>query len=173
MRSELAASASLAVDPRDWTPSVNWAWSGVVCTVPVPVTVIPPEGSEAPPARSGRPTPARATTPRPAATSAAIRIAFMTAPFEGSNKYAAEGRSGHCGARSRQGPREPRPRLARREPARTHPAPHEEHRDRCFPGQSGANRAEALHCPAIGQPDDEHARAITRLQELFDARSGE
>src|SRR5262245_49283876 len=126
MRSEFAASASRAVGPWLWTPSENCAWSGTACTVPVPVTVIPPGDSEAPPARSGRPTPANATTAAPTATSAAIRIGFMTAPFAGRSMYAAKAAhvtASDGGAGERPG--ESRTSLGRREPAGAYAAPDE------------------------------------------------
>src|SRR4029453_10492947 len=82
--SELAASASRAVDPCVWTPIVNDPSPGTDVVVPTPVTVIPPDCFSAPPADSGRPTPANATTAPATATSATIRNGFMTDSFRGS-----------------------------------------------------------------------------------------
>ena len=76
--SELAASASLAVDPWVWTPIVNAASSGTEVMVPTPVTVMPPAGFSALPAVSGRPTPAKATIAAPTATRMSMRSGFMT-----------------------------------------------------------------------------------------------
>ena len=63
--------------------------------------------------------------------------------------------------------------LAGRERAGSRPAAHEEHRRRGGLGDLGTRRSEALVSPAIGQADDQQARALRRGEDAFAAALGD